>query len=92
MLRAILALVLTAVLYAGAPASAAEDVYILKSSRTKPGEKVEHEKTEESKVTITAVIMEKETETIIATGSKEIFVEEVIERKDLKKKIGRAHV
>ena len=82
MIRALLASSLAVSLLGGAPAFAADETYTIKLYKSKKGDKSENEKTDEAKNKIAISIMGMNNKQDTDTGKKEIFVEEILEKKD----------
>ena len=73
---------ITAGLLIGSSASAADESYTLKLYKSKKGDKTENEKTEDSKNDIAISVMGTNNKQEIAGGKKEIYTEEILEKKD----------
>jgi len=89
MLRAIPASLLAFGLFAAAPAFAVDDAYTLKLYKSKKGDKTENEKTEESKNSIVISVMGMNNKQAVESGKKEVFTEEILEKKDGDKKAAK---
>ncbi len=85
MLRSILASLVVAGLLA-APVLAADDAYTLKLYKTKKGDKTENEKTEDGKTNIVINVAGMNMKQDVDNGKKEIYTEEILEKKDGDKK------
>ena len=86
MLRALFATALVAGLIAGPSALAADETYTLKLYKSKKGDKTENEKTEESKNSIAINVMGTNNKQEVDSGKKEIYTEEILEKKEGDKK------
>ncbi len=86
MLRPILASFLALALLVGGPAFAAEETYTLKLYKSKKGDKSENEKTEDGKSAIAINVMGMKMNQDVTNGKKEIYTEEILEKKDGDKK------
>ncbi len=84
--RPILAALFVFGLLAAAPASAADETYTLKLYKYKKGDKHDIEKTEESKNNIIIDIMGMNMKQEVTSGKKEVYTEEILEKKDGDKK------
>ena len=84
--RSIIASLLAIALLAGPPAFAADDAYTLKLYKGKKGDKTENEKTEDSKNNVVINVAGMEMKLDISNGKKEIYTEEILEKKDGDKK------
>ena len=80
MLRAVLGSFVAFGLLAFATAPAADETYTLKLYKSKKGDKSENEKTENGKTTFTLVIGGKKDTEEIKDSSKDVFVEEILEK------------
>jgi hypothetical protein len=82
MIRAFLASFLALGFVAVAPAFAADDAYTIKLYKAKKGDKTENEKTEDGKNNISITVMGMNMKQEVASGKKEIYTEEILEKKD----------
>lgn len=86
MLRALICSAFALAACAAPQLLAADETYTIKAYKSKKGDKSEHEKTEDGKNTIAINVMGMNMKQEVASAKKEIYVEEILEKKDGDKK------